>query len=71
MPWLDRTLGEHGVVPSRTILGGFSQGAAMSYALGLGAGRPAPAGILALSGFMPTVEGFELALDGREGFASE
>jgi phospholipase/carboxylesterase len=40
----------------------------MSYAAGLGAGRPAPAGILALSGFMPTVEGFELDLTGREGY---
>ena len=29
----------------RTVLGGFSQGAVMSYALGLGRGRPAPAGI--------------------------
>ncbi|HEV8688199.1 MAG TPA: hypothetical protein VGQ84_13045 [Gaiellaceae bacterium] len=47
----------------RTILGGFSQGAVMSYALGLGRGRPRPAGIIALSGFVPTVEGFELDLD--------
>ena len=37
----------------------------MSYAFGLGAERPRPAGIIALSGFMPTVEGFELDLDGR------
>jgi phospholipase/carboxylesterase len=35
----------------------------MSYALGLGRGRPRPAGIIALSGFVPTVEGFELDLD--------
>ena len=28
----------------------------MSYALGLGRGRPHPAGIIALSGFIPTVE---------------
>ncbi len=47
----------------RTILGGFSQGAVMSYALGLGRGRPRPAGIIALNGFVPTVEGFELDLD--------
>lgn len=46
----------------RTILGGFSQGAVMSYALGLGRGRPRPAGIVALSGFVPVVEGFELDL---------
>ncbi len=65
--WLDATLDEQRVDISRTILGGFSQGAVMSYALGLGAGRPAPAGILALSGFMPTVEGFELVLKGRQG----
>jgi phospholipase/carboxylesterase len=49
------------------VLGGFSQGTVMAYALGLGAGRPAPAGILALSGFMPTVEGFELDLDKARG----
>ena len=34
----------------------------MSYALGLGAGRPRPAGIMALSGFIPQVEGFEVDL---------
>ena len=42
------------------MLGGFSQGGVMSYALGLGAGRPRPAGIMALSSFIPTVDGFEL-----------
>ena len=44
------------------MLGGFSQGAVMAYALGLGAGRPRPAGLIALSGFMPTVPGFALDL---------
>jgi phospholipase/carboxylesterase len=34
----------------------------MTYALGLGTGRPQYAGLIALSGFMPTVEGFELHL---------
>jgi phospholipase/carboxylesterase len=43
----------------RTVLGGFSMGAVMSYALGMGVGRPPPAGVIALSGFIPTVEGFE------------
>jgi phospholipase/carboxylesterase len=57
-----------GVPWARTVLGGFSMGTVMSYAAGLGVGRPAPAGILALSGFMPTVEGFELDLTGRDGF---
>jgi phospholipase/carboxylesterase len=50
----------------RTVLGGFSQGAVMSWALGLGKGRPRPAAIIALSGFMPEVEGFALDLDGLE-----
>ncbi len=66
--WLDALPEALGVPWSRTVLGGFSQGTAMSYALGLGVGRPAPAGILALSGFMPTVPGFEPVLDGRVGF---
>jgi phospholipase/carboxylesterase len=46
----------------QTVLGGFSQGAVMTYALGLGKGRPRPAAMIALSGFIPTVEGFELDL---------
>jgi phospholipase/carboxylesterase len=54
-----------GVGPERTVLGGFSMGAVMSYALGLGADRPAAAGILAFSGFVPTVEGWEPDLAGR------
>lgn len=65
--WLDALPEALGVPWERTVLGGFSQGAAMSFALGLGAGRPAPAGILALSGFLPSVPGFEPALDGRDG----
>ena len=51
----------------RIVLGGFSQGAVMSWALGLGAGRPRPAAIMALSGFMPEVEGFELDLTDLDG----
>ena len=54
-----------GVGPERTVLGGFSMGTVMSYALGLGADRPAPAGILALSGFIPTVEGWQPSLTDR------
>ena len=65
--WLDDVLAEQALAPESTVLGGFSQGAVMSYALGLGADRPTPAGILALSGFMPTVDGFELNLDDRRG----
>jgi phospholipase/carboxylesterase len=54
-----------GLGPDRTVLGGFSMGTVMSYALGLGGDRPAPAGILALSGFIPVVEGWEPSLDDR------
>jgi len=66
--WLDALPDALGVPWERTVLGGFSQGAATSFALGLGAGRPTPAGILALSGFIPSVPGFEPALHGRDGF---
>jgi phospholipase/carboxylesterase len=60
--WLDSLPERTGVPLSQTVLGGFSQGAVMSYALGLGIGRPSPAAIIALSGFIPTVPGFELDL---------
>lgn len=63
--FLDALPRELGVPWERTILGGFSQGTVMSYALGLGVGRPSPAGLLALSGFVPTVEGYELDLASR------
>ena len=61
--FLERLASETGVAPERTVLGGFSQGSMMSYALGLGADRPRPAGVIALSGFLPTVEGLELDFD--------
>ena len=60
--WLDGFLAEHGVGHGRLVLGGFSQGGVMSYALGLGRGRPRPAALVALSCFIPSVEGFELDL---------
>ena len=65
--WLDALPEALGVPWSHTVLGGFSMGAVMSYASGLGRGRPTPPGLIALSGFMPTVPGFELDLSGREG----
>ena len=61
--WLDGFQAETGIGPERTIIGGFSQGAVMTYALSLGSGRPRPAGIITLSGFIPTVEGFSLDLE--------
>lgn len=57
---------ETGVGPEATVLGGFSMGAVMSYALGLDGERPAPAGILACSGFVPTVEGWAPQLADRK-----
>ena len=48
-----------GLTPEQTVLGGFSMGTVMSYALGLGPDRPAPAGVLAFAGFVPVVEGWE------------
>ena len=65
--WLDGLLEEHGLAHDRLALGGFSQGTVMSYALSLAAGRPAPAALIALSGFLPTVEGFELDLGNGAG----
>ncbi|CAN5442193.1 alpha/beta fold hydrolase [soil metagenome] len=64
---LDEFLRVSGIPIEGTVLGGFSQGAVMSYALGLGSGRPRPAGLLCLSGFIPEVEGFELELGNASG----
>ena len=65
--FLDGLPEQLGVPYERIVLGGFSQGAVMSHAMGLGPGRPRPAGILALSGFVPTVEGWEVDPEGRVG----
>ena len=67
--WLDGFLLEHELSYDRTILGGFSQGAVMAYAFSLGAGRPRPAASIALSGFIPSVFGFELDLEEIPPFA--
>jgi phospholipase/carboxylesterase len=60
---LEAFLEATGLPRERTVIGGFSQGTAMSYALGLRAGSPRPAALLALSGFIPTVPGWEAGLD--------
>jgi len=63
--WLDSL----DVPLERTVLGGFSQGGVMSWALGLGRGAAKrPAAIVALSCFMPVVDGLELDLTGLEGY---
>lgn len=61
--WLDALAEHSGIGPERTVLGGFSQGTVMSYALGLGPDRPRPAAIVALSGFVPTVPDWAPDLD--------
>ena len=64
---LDGWLQERGIDWSRTIVGGFSMGCVMSYATALGPGYPSPAGVLAMSGFIPTVEGWQPDLEHRRG----
>jgi phospholipase/carboxylesterase len=63
--FLDELLEARGLGWDRTVIGGFSMGAVMSYAVGLGQNRPSPAGIVALSGFIPTVEGWRAELETR------
>ncbi|HEY2600109.1 MAG TPA: hypothetical protein VGI67_01040 [Thermoleophilaceae bacterium] len=65
--WFDSLYGELDLEPDQVLIGGFSQGSVMSYALGLGAERPPPAGIIALSGFLPRVPGFAFDLESRQG----
>lgn len=56
-----------GVDPAKTVLGGFSMGTVMSYAMALSADRPPVAGILAFSGFVPVVEDWQPRFDDRLG----
>lgn len=55
-----------GIPAARTVLGGFSMGTVMSFATGLGTGRPRPAGIIAFSGFIPTVDGWAPEFGSRQ-----
>jgi phospholipase/carboxylesterase len=63
--WFDAVLEDARMAPEQAVLGGFSQGCVMAYALGLAAGLPQPGAITAFSGFLPTVEGLELDLSER------
>jgi phospholipase/carboxylesterase len=54
----DRLWERTGVGPERTVLGGFSMGTVMSYTMAFDPERPAVAGVLGFSGFVPTVEGW-------------
>jgi phospholipase/carboxylesterase len=55
------------VSPERIVLGGFSQGTVMSWAMTLGPDRPRPAAVVALSGFLPRVEGYPLEPERLDG----
>ncbi|MDQ3964205.1 MAG: phospholipase [Actinomycetota bacterium] len=61
--WLDSWLADQDIGHDKVVIGGFSQGTVMSYALTLGADRPRPAGLIAFSGFIPTVEGLTIDVD--------
>jgi thioredoxin len=57
---LDAACAERGFERSQAVVGGFSQGAALGLALGLRRSpRPRPAGVLAMSGFLPETPGLE------------
>jgi len=62
---LDSLLAERGIDWSRAVVGGFSQGAAMSYSLALGENRPVPAALAAMSAFIPEVAGWSPELGSR------
>ncbi len=66
--WIDSLPELTGVPLARTVVGGFSQGAVVSYAVSLGDGRPRPAGVIALSGFIPTVPTLSFDLENLDGF---
>jgi phospholipase/carboxylesterase len=60
VPRLETFLDTLPVPLERVVLGGFSQGAVMTWAMSLAPDRPRPAGVVAMSGFLPRVEGYPL-----------
>ena len=60
--WLDALPDRIGVPEERIILGGFSQGCVMAYAMALAANRQPPAALLAMVGFIPHVPAHPLDL---------
>ena len=62
---LDESCAEHGFDRAQAIVAGFSQGCAVSLALGLRrSDRTRPAGLLGMSGFLPDREGLEYDFSG-------
>ena len=65
---LDQASAEHGMARRDAVVGGFSQGGALAVALGLRRSpREHPAGILAMSTYLPDVEGVEYDWDAAAG----
>lgn len=64
---IDDQLRNWGVPWKRTVVGGFSQGAAVSYGVAFGSGRPRPAGVLGMSGFVPMVRGWRIDMRAKRG----
>lgn len=62
----DRLWEQTGIGPEATVFAGFSMGTVMGYAMGLGADRPALAGLLAFSGFVPALDDWEPSFEGRD-----
>src|SRR4051794_33211282 len=54
-----------GLTAGQTVFGGFSMGTVMSYTMAFDPERPSVAGVLAFSGFIPTVEGWAPELERR------
>ena len=65
--FLDQTLEARGIPWAKTVIGGFSQGAAMSCAVAVGADRPRAAGLLMCSGFYPEVSGWTMDPGAKRG----
>ncbi len=64
---LDEVCATHGLERAEAIVGGFSQGGALAVALGLRRReRPHPAGVIALSSYLPQVEGVEYDWEGAK-----
>jgi thioredoxin len=64
---LDQVCDEHGKDRAEAIVGGFSQGGGLAVALGLRrSDRPHPAGVLALSSYLPEMEGVEYDWDAAQ-----
>jgi phospholipase/carboxylesterase len=58
----------HRAIPwEKTVIGGFSQGAAVACAVALGMGRPRAAGLLMMSGFYPMVRGWKMDPSAKRG----